>query len=152
MNALAGFLCASCRLGLTACMLCIATGMRPVCFPCLDTRAPAGLHVSVLRGCMSALAGFLCVSGRLGLTACTLCMATCIRAVCFSFLGAGAPPGLHVLAFLAACTPLLASCALLKMWLDCIYALRSYMYAASLVSMLRCTCGCRAACIGCLAA
>jgi hypothetical protein len=82
MNALAGFLCASCRRGLTACTLCMATRMRPVCCPCLD---------------------------RLGLTACTLCMATCMRPVCFSFLGAGAPPRLQILVCLAACTPLLAS-------------------------------------------
>jgi hypothetical protein len=36
----------------------------------------------------------------------------------------------------------------LQAWLDCMYALHSYRYAASLFSMLRYTCACRAACIG----
>jgi hypothetical protein len=65
------------------------------------TRACRAACIDFL-GCMNALAGFLCVSYRLGLTACTLCMATCMRPVCASFLEAGATPGLHVLATLAA--------------------------------------------------
>jgi hypothetical protein len=140
MGAHAGF--TNCRPGLTACTLCMATRMRPVCLPFLD--ACIGF-----LGCMNALAGFLCVSCRLGLTACTLWMATWRRPGRFPFLDACAPPGLHVLlVLLAAWAPLMASCALLVGWLDCIDALHGYMYAATLLSMLRLMCACQAAYIG----
>lgn len=75
----------------------------------------------------------MCVFPEVGLTACTLGMATCMRTV-------------SVLLFLIACLPagfiqlppghmnaLLASCTLLTGWIDCMYVLHGYMYAAILL-------------------
>ena len=99
-------------------------------------------------GCLNALAGFLYASCRPGLTACTLCMATCMRPVCPPCFDSCTSP-----ACMYWCSwPLEYPCWLLvrflQGWLDCMYALHGYMYVASLSSMLRYMYVSRGTCIG----